>query len=96
MKMNLSPKSKLERKIAKGKKNHIIYNGVIVWGFTTAFLYTILMSYIENQSIILNTKLYKNLILSIIVFSVGGIFYGLWSWNWMVKNYKKDHQNRDK
>ncbi len=86
--MKETQRNKWERTRVKGKKNYIFYNGIIGWGIPTAILFTFISSYLENSSIILNQAFFKSLLSSIVIFSIGGIFFGLWTWHWTERIYK--------
>ncbi|QYR19613.1 hypothetical protein KZ483_17105 [Paenibacillus sp. sptzw28] len=92
--MKEKQKRKWEKLRAKGKKNFIIFNGVISWGVPTAILYTFLMSFMENYSLRFNRDFFEMLILSIVLFPFGGIFFGLWVWSWTEKQYRKNSENK--
>ncbi|MBD0380182.1 hypothetical protein [Paenibacillus sedimenti] len=87
--MKEKQRSKWEKLRAKGKKNFIIFNGVIGWGVPTAILFTFLMSFMENYSIRFNQDFFELLIISIVLFPIGGILFGLWVWGWTEKLYRK-------
>jgi hypothetical protein len=92
--MKEKKKMKWEKIRAKGKKNFVIFNGVIGWGVPTAILYTILISFMENYSLSFDRDFFELLIISIVLFPIGGVFYGLWVWSWTEKIYKKKVENK--
>jgi len=80
---------KWEQTRAKGKKNFVIFNGLLGWGIPVGLLYSAVSTYIEHQEIVLNQALYQTLITSLIIFSLVGVGVGLWTWNWTEKQYQK-------
>lgn len=87
--------NKWERMRAKGRKKYIIYNGVVGWGIPTAILYSILTTLWETQTIELNNEFFETLIISIILFPLGGIGFGIWTWHAFESNYQKNKMNKD-
>ncbi|MFF2887364.1 hypothetical protein [Paenibacillus sp. NPDC057967] len=74
---------------AKGKKNYVIWNGVVGWGIPAGLLFTAIWNYINHKEIVFNQDFYQTLIISLVVFSLGGMIFGLWIWNWTEKMYRK-------
>lgn len=70
----------------KGKRHFILYRGIIGWGIPTGILYTIMIKGLKGVTI---GDILGKLIISIIVFPIGGYFWGLWVWNIQEKKYKK-------
>ena len=60
----------------KEKKDFIIKRGVLGWGITTAILFSLLMSFVKQDATFLGT-----LATAIILFPIGGYFWGLWMWH---------------
>ncbi|WP_035025625.1 hypothetical protein [Enterovibrio calviensis] len=71
---NHQDREKLERKIAMGLPKHVVVFGLLLWGLPTAFIYALINSLLTEQSFI------AALSTSIIIWPLGGIFYGLYSW----------------
>jgi len=82
-------KEKWERTRAKGKRKFIVNNGVIGWGLPTAFLYTSLMTFLEHRALVFDREFYELLVISVILFPIGGIAFGMWVWGWSERAYNK-------
>ncbi|MDQ6422202.1 hypothetical protein RB620_22490 [Paenibacillus sp. LHD-117] len=89
--MKENQKNKWAKIRAKGKRNYIIVNGILGWGIPTAILFTLLTSYLDNDAIIFNKELMNSLFTSLIIFSIVGIPFGFWTWNWMERIYNKNN-----
>lgn len=88
--MKEAQKNKWQKTRAKGKRNYIIFNGVIGWGIPTGVLFTLFTSLVNDKSITFDQDFFRTMITSIVLFPIGGIFFGLWTWNWMERLYKKN------
>ncbi|RJX37662.1 hypothetical protein D3P09_22070 [Paenibacillus pinisoli] len=86
---------KWEQTRAKGKKNYVIFNGLLGWGIPMALLYTAVWTYIQHQEIAFNQELYQTLIISLVIFSVAGVGFGIWTWNTTEKQYQKYKGNNE-
>ncbi|RJE90251.1 hypothetical protein D3P07_08575 [Paenibacillus sp. 1011MAR3C5] len=75
---------------AKGKKNYVLWNGVLGWGIPTGILFTALSTYINHKEFVFNQDFYQTLFLSLVLFSLGGVVFGLWTWSWTEKLYRKN------
>jgi hypothetical protein len=87
--MKETQRNKWESTRAKGKKNFVIFTGIIGWGIPTAILVTVISSLFENRTIILNQEFFRSLLSHIIITPICGILFGLWMWHWMEWTYKK-------
>jgi len=67
----------------KGKWIFIFKFGVLNWGVVTAILFSLLMHLIDPEP-----KIWLRPLISLVVFPLGGIFFGLWLWWSSEKNYK--------
>lgn len=56
------------------KWKNVLINGVLKWGIPSGMLFTIAMHYINGSNIL------TQLPITLIVFSIGGIFFGLFAW----------------
>ncbi|REK77043.1 hypothetical protein [Paenibacillus paeoniae] len=74
---------------AKGKKNFIIFTGILGWGVPTGILFSTTSTFFNNQELIMNQEFYQTLLTSLVLFPLGGIFFGLWTWHWTEKLYRK-------
>lgn len=73
----------------RGKLNYLLVNGALAWGVPIGILFTAIMSYWNHGGIEFNEELYRTLLISIVIFSLGGMLYGQWVWNVMEKEYRK-------
>lgn len=75
---------RLERHLAQGRTRFILTRGVLGWGLTTGVLWSILMTFaMEGWS------LWATLPLALIVFPIGGYFWGAFMWRF----YSKQNAN---
>lgn len=58
----------------KNKAQHIWIRGVLLFGITSAFLSFLI-------EVIIGTPTVMHLISRVVIFSIGGYFWGVWSWN---------------
>ncbi len=80
-----------EKMMKKGKKRVVIQHGVLGWGIPSAILFTILMS-VRDRSISFDGDFFSQLAISLLMFGVGGIFFGMYVW----KGVEKKHKNIEK
>jgi len=71
---------------------YIIFHGMLGWGIPTAILFTLITTYMDHKSLILNQELFKLLLISTVTFLVFGILFGLWTWHWMERLYNKNNK----
>lgn len=90
--MRRSPKLKWELIRTRGKLRYIFVNGLLGWGVPTAILFTIMTSLFETKSLSFNQEIVKTFIISIIIFPIGGVFWGLWTWSWIVKKLSNEQK----
>ncbi|MDD1791642.1 hypothetical protein LRP50_00680 [Enterovibrio sp. ZSDZ42] len=57
-----------------GLPKHVFVFGLLLWGLPTAFIYALINSLLTEQSFL------AALSTSIVIWPLGGIFYGLYSW----------------
>ncbi|MGO2331885.1 hypothetical protein [Pseudoalteromonas sp. 120-MNA-CIBAN-0494] len=74
---------KLDKVLAMGKWQYVVKHGVLGWGVLTAILYTGLM-YLTSSSPLLQT-----LLISLVLFGLGGIFWGLFMWYFINRRRNK-------
>jgi len=91
--MKQTQKTKWESIRARGKSRYIFLYGIIGWGVPTAILYTILTSLFEIRTLTFNQEILKTFLISIILFPIGGIFFGLWTWSWIVKKLNNEQKS---
>lgn len=75
--------NKLKRLMAKGKWHYIFVYGVLGWGVSTAILFSLLQAFSGEASF------FDAIPLSLIMFPVGGFFWGVFMWSYLVKQYTK-------
>ena len=74
---------RLERQISKGKFHFVLLWGVIGWGIPVAIVAKLGIHIFGSRSFL------DGLISWLIMFSVAGIFYGIWLWSYQNKRYEK-------
>ncbi len=67
-----------------GKKKFIFYYGVLFWGLLTGFLFPIIGLILFKKPLSLG-----DFIISLIIFPLGGILFGLMVWHSSEKNFQK-------
>jgi len=80
-------KEKLKKLISKGKLHYVLWNGVFVWGVTTAVLFSLIQHFISNKPFT------ENIWISLIMFPISGIIFGLVMWSKINKQYTKITSN---
>ena len=85
--MKTSEMEKWKKTRSKGKKKFIIQNGVLGWGLTTGIFWSIIMNYTSESNSFPN--FISLLIPALILFSIGGYFWGILVWNITEKKYQK-------
>ncbi len=78
---------KWEKTRSKGKNNFILKTGVLYWGISTGVLWSIFMFFQGESRTIARFLAY--FIPALILFPIGGLFWGLWVWNITEKKYRK-------
>lgn len=81
---------KWERTRSKGKWNFIIKYGVVFWGLLTAVLCSLFISLVLRKA-----SFFEILPLSLVLFPIGGIAWGLAMWNYTEKIYHKQKTIND-
>ncbi len=83
----------------RGKKSHILMNGVFSWGLLTGFLFLTIQSLWNNG---LSISAWRNEVFSgdgggtMLIFMAGGSLWGLWTWKQIEKNVAEIDKNRRK
>lgn len=90
--MRRSQKLKWELIRTRGKLRYIFVNGLLGWGVPTAILFTIMTSLFETKSLSFDQEIVKTFIISIIIFPIGGVFWGVWTWSWIVKKLSNEQK----
>ncbi|QZY53623.1 peptidylprolyl isomerase [Crassaminicella profunda] len=94
--MNSKKREAWERTRQKGKSYFIWRKGVLGWGIPTAILFQVSMAILNNGLNIdafTSRKFILNLVTSVIVFPIGGYFWGMWMWYWSNKIYNKENKS---
>lgn len=90
--MNEQQAERWEEIRVKGRVNYIINTGIIRWGLGTAILFTIIFTYLQKGGAGItfsNNDFVITLLIALIVFSIGGYFWGQWLWNKNMNKYVK-------
>ena len=74
MQMTQKQLEKLERVLQKGRSHFIWYRGVLGWGVFVAIFWCCWMSYFQGW------KFFTTLPLALILFPIGGYFWGASMW----------------
>ena len=82
--MNEKQIHKWEKTRKMGKKKFIFYYGVLFWGLLTGFLFPIIGLILFKKTLSLS-----DFIISLIIFPLGGILFGLTMWHSSEKKYQK-------
>jgi hypothetical protein len=78
---------------AKGK-NHYIWNyGVLRWGFFMFIAMTIAQSINLSKTDFTLKRVLIIIVINLILFPIGGYFFGLLTWRSCEKKYNKNKQN---
>ena len=75
---------KWEKIRKKGKKNFVWFRGVIGWGVFTAIFWSIFMQVLSPEE-----NLFLRPLIALIIFPIGGYFWGIWVWNVTERKYLK-------
>lgn len=79
--------------VKKGKTNFIVRRCVITWGLSTAILYSLFTFLIDNKFLfsgLVSYKFLEEVITSLIIFPMVGLFMGIFFWNIIIKQSKSD------
>jgi hypothetical protein len=74
---------KWEKFRKNGKKSYVLKVGVLYWGVFTAIMWSVIMHYMQPQE-----TWYIRPLIALVLFPVGGIFFGLWTWKINEKKYR--------
>lgn len=84
--MKTTKQAKFEQLMAKGKWHYIFFHGVLGWGVTTAVLFSLAQYYFNEVSFVDSLKL------SMVIFPIGGVFWGAFMW-WFFKKFQSKNQS---
>lgn len=73
----------------RGRLRFVVLNGVLGWGLTTGVLYSVVMALLMGRSLL------TLLTYSLVLFPIGGIFFGLWTWHSSEKNWRRFSQQSE-
>lgn len=82
----MNSKNKWEETRNKGKARYILFHGVLGWGVPTAILWSILMEFISPTD-----AFWQRLLIALILFPIGGIAFGYFTWIASESKYKKEN-----
>ena len=72
----------------RGRTRYIWWNGVFCWGLLTGALWAVAMAAMQGWS-----RLPFLLVLALILFPIGGFFYGCWTWKVAENRYRQASQD---
>ena len=82
--MNKEQKQKLKRLVKMGKWNYVFTYGVVRWGMLCALLIILFEKFILDKKI---TEF--DVTLNIIIWGIGGLIFGVWTWSNINKKLKE-------
>lgn len=85
----MSGTQKLDDLLAKGKWRYIFLHGVLGWGLITAVLFSAIMFWLNGSTSP------QNIAINFLLFSIGGIFWGLFSWRILNRRGQTSSQSSD-
>lgn len=90
--MNQAQFERWQRVRAKGKDNFVWMNGVLGWGLATGLLYGVVMHLVKYEGklgSLWTMNFVTFLSSSLLIFAMGGYFWGRVVWNQTEKTFKK-------
>jgi len=90
--MNNSKLNKWERIRARGKMRYVIIHGVISWGIPAAILTSVITTLWETKTLKFNSEFVSDLLISLVVFPIFGIVFGLWTWHIFDSKFPKNEE----
>jgi len=90
--MNSRQRRKWEKTRTIGKRRFVWTRGVLIWGFTTGILWTVMSYYLEGDfqySFDNNADILRRLLLSLVAFSFIGYFWGCYVWQVSERRYNR-------
>ncbi|GGW64009.1 hypothetical protein [Alishewanella tabrizica] len=85
--MNQQKSEKLKAVIQKGKWSYVLKHGVLGWGVLTAILWSAIMHFIGS------IPFTESIFLALVLFSIGGVFWGLCMWFFINREFSKLEQD---
>ncbi|MCF4008159.1 hypothetical protein [Rheinheimera sp. UJ63] len=86
--MHQHQSEKLKALVKKGKWSYVLKHGVLGWGVPTAILWSAIMHFIG--SIPFNESIF----LALVLFPIGGLFWGLFMWFFIKREFSKLQQDQ--
>ena len=77
---------KWEKLREKGKWNYILKYGVMIWGVGTAVFFSLIISFVMERE----TSFFLILLISLILFPLGGIAWGAFMWSFIERSYARN------
>lgn len=77
---------KLSRMISRGKWHYIFIQGVLGWGVGAAILFSLFQHLFGGPSF--SEMIWR----SLVIFSIGGIFFGVFMWSFLKKRHEKNQK----
>ena len=71
--------------ISLGRTHYIFKYGMLYWGVPTGILFSIFQYFTKDDFAI------GQAFLALLIFPIGGIFYGVWTWSSMIKKQEKQN-----
>jgi hypothetical protein len=71
-----------------GRTRYIWLYGVIGWGLATGVLWAILMAFLNGRD-----RLPMYFVLGVIIFPIGGYFFGSWTWAKLEEKFRQAEQD---
>lgn len=84
--MNQQKSEKLKALVAKGKWSYVVKFGVLGWGVSTAILWSVFMHFIDR------IPFTESIFLALVLFPIGGLFFGLFMWFFIIREFNKLEQ----
>jgi polyferredoxin len=81
--MPSSHKDRLQKQLANGLWHFVFLRGILLWGLGSGLAITLWQFFINNEPFI------ETLLTSVVSFSIAGLFFGLFLWYQVGKQYKR-------
>jgi uncharacterized membrane protein YvlD (DUF360 family) len=73
----------------KGREKYILVNGVLAWGIPTALVWSVTMAILQPSE-----NIWVRPLIALVIFPLGGIGFGYFTWNASEKQYKAKFTNK--
>ena len=84
--MSQKKSEKLKALVKKGKWSYVFKHGVLGWGVPTAILWSTIMHFIDS------IPFTESIFLALVLFPIGGLFWGLFMWFFINREFSKLEQ----